>query len=80
MNDDLQYCIQANIKGVKMTTPKRTSLAISAERKLKIERLAVDLSYKIGKSVSWTELATYILDNYAKDAVQDIIHSDKKIK
>ena len=64
-----------------MTTqkPKRTSLAISAERKLRIERLAVDLSYRIGNSISWTELATYILDNYAKDAVQDIIHSDKKI-
>lgn len=55
---------------------RRTSLAITAERKLKIERLAVDLSYKIGKSVSWTELANYTLDNYAREAVQDIIHSN----
>lgn len=68
-------------KMISTQNKKRTSLAITAERKLKIERLAVDLSYKIGKSVSWTELANYILDNYAKDAVQDIIHSsNNKIK
>lgn len=55
-----------------MTTAKRTSLAVTAERKLKLERLAVDASYKAGKSISWTDLANYLIDNYAKDAAQDM--------
>ncbi|WP_392565055.1 hypothetical protein RHO13_13215 (plasmid) [Orbus wheelerorum] len=61
-------------------TVKRTNLAVNAERKLKLERYAVDVSYKIGKSMSWTDFANYVLDNYAKEASLDLIHTEKEIQ
>ncbi|MEX0447807.1 hypothetical protein [Xenorhabdus sp. SGI246] len=60
-----------------MTTQKRTTMAIVTERKLKLERLAIDASHTAGKSISWTDIVNYLIDNYAKDAAKDLIHSVK---
>lgn len=61
-----------------MSTPKRTTMAIVAERKLKLERLAIDASHVAGKSISWTDLVNHLIDNYAKDAANDLIHAVKQ--
>ncbi|WP_340610843.1 hypothetical protein [Xenorhabdus bharatensis] len=61
-----------------MTTPKRTTMAIVADRKLKLERLAIDASHVAGKSISWTDLVNHLIDNYAKDAAKDLIHAVKQ--
>ena len=58
-----------------MSVAKRTTVAIVAERKLKLERLAIDASHTTGKPISWTDIVNYLIDNYAKDAIQDIMHS-----
>lgn len=58
---------------------KRGSVAIPYEKKLMIERLAVNLSVKVGRTITWTDLVHYTIDNYIKDAALDIEHSTKEI-
>ncbi|MGJ0630069.1 hypothetical protein [Xenorhabdus bovienii] len=60
-----------------MTTPKRTTMAIVTERKLKLERLAIDASHAAGKSISWTDIVNHLIDNYSKEAAKDLIHAIK---
>ncbi len=73
-----QYSILINKKANRvMSTPKRTTMAIVAERKLKLERLAIDASHVAGKSISWTDLVNHLIDNYAKEAAKDLIHAVK---
>ncbi|NLD08801.1 MAG: hypothetical protein GX667_04330 [Xanthomonadaceae bacterium] len=58
---------------------KATTLHVNDQRKRKLDRLALEVSYKSGKMITWTELVNYTLDNYLDDAVKDLIHStDKK--
>lgn len=38
---------------------------------MRLERLAIDLSAKTGKTVKWSELLTFTIDNYAKEAAKD---------
>jgi len=59
-------------------TNKRKTYNITADRHVRMERLAVDLSNKIGKTVKWSELVTFMIDNYAKDAAEDL--KSKRLK
>lgn len=63
-----------------MASPKRTTMAIVAERKLKLERLAIDASHTAGKAITWTDIVNHLIDNYAKDAAKDLIHATKAAK
>ncbi|MGV3345736.1 hypothetical protein ACGVWS_08290 [Enterobacteriaceae bacterium LUAb1] len=38
-----------------MQKPKKTIMAITAERKMKLERMAIDASQKAGSQISWTD-------------------------
>ncbi|MEI7370016.1 hypothetical protein WCT94_20585 [Pectobacterium sp. 1950-15] len=60
-----------------MTTPKRTTMAIVAERKLKLERMAIDASHTAGRAITWTDIVNHLIDNYAKEAAKDLIHASK---
>jgi len=55
---------------------KRATYNVTEERKLKLERLAIDASVKLGKTVTWTELMGLLIDGYAKDAADDLIAQD----
>ncbi|AWM80109.1 hypothetical protein DKL61_07035 [Gammaproteobacteria bacterium ESL0073] len=56
-----------------MKEPKKyTSIRISEDRKMTLERLAIDTSYISKKSIKWTDIVNYLIDNYAKDAAQDL--------
>lgn len=50
---------------------KRKTYNITEERQMRLERLAIDLSAKTGKTVKWSELLTFTIDNYAKEAAKD---------
>lgn len=52
-------------------TTRRKTYNITEERQLRLERLAIDLSTKTGKTVKWSELLTYMIDTYAKEAAED---------
>ncbi len=59
-------------RGLNMSKIKRTSMAITAERKMKLERAAIDLSSKVKETVTWTDIANYMIDFYVKNACSDI--------
>lgn len=50
---------------------KRKTYNITEERQMRLERLAIDLSTKTGKTVKWSELLTFMIDSYAKEAAKD---------
>lgn len=47
------------------------------ERKLRLERLAIDVQSKTYEKVSWTDLVKYLIDKYAKDAADDMLYQSK---
>ncbi len=51
---------------------KRTTVSITEQRRMKLERLAIDATIKTGKTVKWTDLVNYLIDNYADEAKADI--------
>ncbi|MEY8709175.1 hypothetical protein [Mangrovibacter phragmitis] len=57
---------------------KRTTYNVTEERKMKLERLAINASVKLGKTITWTEILGYLIDNYSKDAVEDLMSSKQK--
>lgn len=58
--------------GENMQKPKRTTMAITAERKLKLERMAIDASQKAGTQISWTDIVNHLIDEYAKEAAEEL--------
>lgn len=60
-----------------MSNLKRTTLAVTIERKLMLERLAIDASLKAGRQISWTDIVNYMIDNQAKEATKDLIEKAK---
>ncbi|WP_437890169.1 hypothetical protein [Phytobacter sp. V91] len=57
---------------------KRTTYNVTEERKMKLERLAINASVKLGKTITWTEILGYLIDNYSKDAAEDLMSSKNK--
>ena len=56
-------------------TKKYTSLRVSEERKIKLERAAIEVSYATGKQVKWTDVANHLFDEYLNDAKRDMKES-----
>lgn len=57
---------------------KYTSLRVSEATKMKLERVAIDVSYETKESTKWTDVANYLFDVYLQEAKKDMIH--KKLK
>lgn len=55
---------------------KRTTISIQQEKRLELERAAIEISYKTGKPVSWTEIVHYMINNYIKLAKEDIAEKE----
>lgn len=53
------------------------SFNIKIERKIKVERLAMEVSLKIGRPVKWTEIMNVLVDQFSKDAVAYIENTEK---
>ncbi len=51
---------------------KYTSLRVREDRKMALERAAIEISYATGKQVKWTDVANYLFSDYLKDAVKDM--------
>lgn len=61
-----------------MTRMGTTSYNIKVDKKMKIERLAIEASQKIGRTVKWTEVMEVLVDEFGKDAQAMIIHREKE--
>lgn len=57
---------------------KRTTYNVTEERKMKLERLAINASVKLRKTITWTEILGYLIDNYSKDAAEDLMSAKQK--
>ncbi|EAM8426106.1 hypothetical protein ZN11_05340 [Salmonella enterica] len=55
-----------------MTAKKYASLRVPEERKMALEKAAIEISYATGTPYRWTDVAFYVLDSYLKDAVKDL--------
>ncbi len=55
-------------------TKKYTSLRVKEETKMKLERVAIDVSYETKESIKWTDVANYLFEEYLSDAKNDMIH------
>jgi hypothetical protein len=52
----------------------RATYNIKTEKKIKLEKSAIELSVKLGRPVKWTEIMEVMIDNFYKDAC-DIIYT-----
>ncbi|EKN6178772.1 hypothetical protein DVQ78_19540 [Yersinia enterocolitica] len=55
-----------------MQKNRRTTMSISQEKKLRLERMAIDASHATKTPISWTDIVNYLIDSYAKDACEDL--------
>lgn len=55
-----------------MKTKRYTSLRMPEEKKMALERAAIEVSYVTGKPYRWTDLTFYVIDNYLKEATKDL--------
>ncbi len=60
-----------------MAEKKYTSLRVPEERKMELEKAAIEVSYATGRMVKWTDMAFYLMDEYLKEAVRDMKSSTK---
>lgn len=49
---------------LKMKQAKRTTMAVTAERKEKLEQIAIIKSMEAKKQISWTDLVNYLIDDF----------------
>jgi hypothetical protein len=63
--------VKTNTSRVNMTK-KYTSLRVSEEKKIKLERAAIEISYSTGKQIKWTDVANYLFDEYLNEAKKDM--------
>ena len=57
-------------------TNQRATYNIKMEKKLKMERLAIEASLKIGRTIKWTEPMDVLVTEFSKDAQEMIIHRE----
>jgi len=56
----------------------RTTVSIPMAKKMELERKAIEISYKTGKSIKWTDIIHYMIENYQVMAKQDLIEDETK--
>jgi hypothetical protein len=54
-------------------------MAITMERKDDLQKAVLEIAKRTNEIVKWTDVVNYLIDNYRKEAVEDMI-SDIKIK
>ncbi|EGU32227.1 hypothetical protein [Vibrio scophthalmi] len=54
---------------------KYTSLRVSEEKKIKLERAAIEISYATGRQIKWTDVANHLFDQYLSEAKKDMKES-----
>ena len=63
-----------------MSRTNTTTYNIKLDKKMRVERLAMEASLKIGRTIKWTELMDVLITEFSKDAQEIIIHREKEKK
>ncbi|HHE3601816.1 hypothetical protein ACFHYR_10665 [Pasteurella multocida] len=53
---------------------RRATYNVTPKRRDMLERLAVQTSVKVKRTVKWTEIVSHAIDYYAEDSAKDIVH------
>ena len=61
-----------NTQGKEMSS-KRTNMGVSMERKDALQKAVLDIAKRTNVIVKWTDVANYMIDNYTKEAIEDIV-------
>ncbi|OHU85482.1 MULTISPECIES: hypothetical protein [Pseudoalteromonas] len=61
-----------------MAKTPRTTISLPLNKKIELERKAIEISYKTGRSVTWTDLVHFMIENYQTMAKQDMIEEMEK--
>lgn len=61
-----------------MSRTNTTTYNIKLDKKMRVERLAMEASLKIGRTIKWTELMDVLITEFSKDAQEMIIHREKE--
>lgn len=56
----------------------RVTLNVKLDRKIRIERLAMEASLKVGRTVKWTEIMDILMTEFGKDAQAVLIQREKE--
>ncbi|EJH6879713.1 hypothetical protein NDH01_001883 [Salmonella enterica] len=56
----------------------RKHVAVTEETKMRIERIALEVSNKTGRITKWSEVVHYLIENYLEDARQDMLNQRTK--
>nr|AHY02146.1 repressor-like protein [Vibrio cholerae] len=59
---------------------KYTSVRVSESTKMKLERVAIDVSYATKESIKRSDVANYLFDQYSNEAKADLIHKKTDLK
>ncbi|MBF4237305.1 hypothetical protein EA004_23705 [Vibrio anguillarum] len=54
------------------------TLRVRESDQIKLERAAIEISFKTGKQVQWTDVARYMFENMLTDAKHGMIQETKK--
>ena len=57
---------------------KRKNLGVPAEKHMKIEHVAVEITANTGKVTKWTDVVNFMIDHYLAKAKQDMSLLNKK--
>lgn len=57
---------------------KRATYNVTSKRRDMLEKLAVQTSVKVKRTVKWTEIVSHAIDYYAEDSAKDIIYKLKE--
>ncbi len=55
----------------------RVTFNVRIDKKMKIERLAMEASLKVGRTVKWTELMDILMTEFGKDAQAMLINREQ---
>ncbi|EGQ8705400.1 TPA: hypothetical protein ACVU5S_003566 [Vibrio parahaemolyticus] len=54
------------------------NLRVKEQDQMRLERAAIEISYKTGQQVQWTDVARYMFENLLADAKHGMIQQSKK--
>ena len=57
-----------------MAEKEYTSARIRYDRKMQLDKAAIRIGYATQKPCKWTDILNFLIENYAKEAEQDMIH------
>lgn len=63
-----------------MKKEEDTSTRIKIYRKRKLEQLAIEIGHATKVPCKWTEILSHLIDNYANEAKNDLIHKTREKK